>query len=185
MNPSDSLRAMLRDFTGSPKQREALSEIADQIDEWRFMSAETRYQRDPDFHVIVDTMTRWIGSMHLTPVEMRRVREDQGGRIRLGPGGSAMVARNVRGRSRVDSVSLPRDDAMMVTRTKARPLLPRELPLLPGLRWSGKIAIISRQPNGYAVAFDAYSDGAKEYVFDRTILTAKQLKDWTGWQERP
>ena len=60
------------------------------------------------------------------------------------------------------------------------------LRLLPGLRWRGKLTILSREPDGYAVAFDAVivdPSVRERFVFDRTVLTAEQLEAWTGWRE--
>ncbi len=63
--------------------------------------------------------------------------------------------------------------------------VPFDLPLLPGLRWAGKLRVLSREADGrYAVAFDAEdarADLQERFVYDRAILTAKQLKDWTGF----
>jgi hypothetical protein len=64
--------------------------------------------------------------------------------------------------------------------------LPVTVPLLPGLRWRGKLTILSREPDGYAVAFDAVivdTSVRERFVFDRTVLTAAQLEAWTGWRE--
>ena len=81
---------------------------------------------------------------------------------------------------------LSRLEASQSVRYKIRP---NKLALLPGLRWEGSLRIISKEPNGdYAVEFDAVApkaDTQERYVFDRTVLTAKQLKDWTGWEETP
>lgn len=68
------------------------------------------------------------------------------------------------------------------------PKRPTKLPLLPGLRWKGHLRFNgARLPDGrYPVAFDAEETDPKvyaRYVFDRAILTAEQLKDWTGWSE--
>jgi len=71
------------------------------------------------------------------------------------------------------------------------PRFPLTLPLLPGLRWKGKLKVSARCQDGYPVAFDAeinrpepeVRNHPERYIFDRTVLTAKQLKDWTGWSE--
>jgi len=65
--------------------------------------------------------------------------------------------------------------------------LPRKLKLLPGLRWRGQLTIMSIEPSGYAVAFDAEATDPEvisRFIFDRAVLTAKQIKDWTGWEEQ-
>lgn len=65
--------------------------------------------------------------------------------------------------------------------------VPHELKLLPGLKWRGKLRIVAREPDGrYVVGFDAEdpkADPQERYVYDRTVLTAQQLKAWTGWEE--
>jgi len=69
-------------------------------------------------------------------------------------------------------------------RVKVR--LPLTLPLLPGLRWRGKLRVMRLGKDGSAdVEFDAeivHPDVQDRFVFDRTTLTAKQLADWTGWR---
>ena len=65
--------------------------------------------------------------------------------------------------------------------------LPHKLKLLPGLRWSGQLTVLEQVGAGYAVAFDAVdarADPQERHVYDRAVLTAKQLKDWTGWEWR-
>lgn len=68
---------------------------------------------------------------------------------------------------------------------KRRSSLPLTLPLLPGLRWTGALRVTRFEADGSAcVEFDAEepnADPQERYVFDRAVLTAKQLKDWTGW----
>lgn len=65
------------------------------------------------------------------------------------------------------------------------PKLPMKLDLLPGLRWAGHLTVLREHEDGYAVEFDATDAKAttERYVMDRTVLTAKQLCDWTGWKE--
>jgi hypothetical protein len=68
----------------------------------------------------------------------------------------------------------------------SRSLFPLKLDLPPGLRWRGKLTVTARAVDGYAVEFNAESpkaDPQERYVYDRAVLTAKQLKDWTGWSE--
>ena len=63
--------------------------------------------------------------------------------------------------------------------------IPRTLPLLPGLKWTGKLTILSSDGDSYVVQFDAeIIDPRVEFrhVYDRTVLTAMQLHDWTGWR---
>lgn len=55
------------------------------------------------------------------------------------------------------------------------------LELLPGLRWKGYLKILEERKNDYVVQFTAQS--ATEWVYDHTVLTPKQLKDWTGWSK--
>lgn len=72
------------------------------------------------------------------------------------------------------------------TVTSKRPT--NKLALLPGLRWEGSLTVMSKEPTGYAVEFDAVApqaDPQERHVFDRAVLTAKQLKDWTGFEEKP
>lgn len=63
----------------------------------------------------------------------------------------------------------------------------KTLKLLPNLRWKGKLHVLSKQEcGGYLVGFDAVAPDAhpqERYVYDQTVLTAKQLKDWTGWED--
>lgn len=59
---------------------------------------------------------------------------------------------------------------------------PVRLPLLDGLRWQGHLTINARDAEGFAVAFDAKDPKGdyERFIFDRTVLTAKQLREWTG-----
>lgn len=60
---------------------------------------------------------------------------------------------------------------------------PMKLALLPGLRWRGKLTVESEQKGGYLVQWDAEETSPKvrdRFIFDRAVLTAKQIKDWTG-----
>jgi hypothetical protein len=58
---------------------------------------------------------------------------------------------------------------------------PGKLDLLPGLKWKGYLKILEERKDGYVVQFTAQS--ASEWIYDHTVLTAKQLKDWTGWSK--
>lgn len=62
---------------------------------------------------------------------------------------------------------------------------PHKLRLLPGLKWQGHLIIIASVPDGYAVQFDAtgIDSGMKQHIYDRAVLSARQLKDWTGYRE--
>jgi hypothetical protein len=63
---------------------------------------------------------------------------------------------------------------------------PVTLKLLPGLRWKGKLRVIDKTYDGrYLVDFDAVSEMSlyESYIYDRTELTADQLREWTGWTE--
>ena len=62
----------------------------------------------------------------------------------------------------------------------------RVYPLLPGLRWRGKLRVLGVDARGVAVEFDAVDpQGVNErYVFDRAVLSHAQFRDWTG-QEAP
>jgi hypothetical protein len=66
-----------------------------------------------------------------------------------------------------------------VSRPK-EPRLPLKLKLLPGLKWTGQLEVIARDPGGYVVGFDAKVRGQERYIFDRTVMTSGQLKGWTG-----
>lgn len=64
--------------------------------------------------------------------------------------------------------------------------LPHTLPLKSGLKWRGKLKVERRQDGGYLVAFDAEAPNAhpnERQVYDVTVLSPKQLEDWTGWSE--
>lgn len=64
-----------------------------------------------------------------------------------------------------------------------RRTFPVTLALLPGLRWKGKVRVECKEGDGYLVQFDAeIVDPAvlERIVYDRTVLTQKQLFDWTG-----
>jgi hypothetical protein len=54
--------------------------------------------------------------------------------------------------------------------------------LLPGLKWSGRLRVLSIESKGIAVEFDAWGidSGEKQYICDHTVLTPKQFTDWTG-----
>ena len=58
----------------------------------------------------------------------------------------------------------------------------RTFPLLPGLRWSGKLRVLDVSAVGVAVEFDATdtTSTVERWVFDRATLTPKQFRDWTG-----
>ena len=58
----------------------------------------------------------------------------------------------------------------------------RTYPLLPGLRWRGKLRVLSVDSDGIAVEFDAidYTATTERYVFDRAVLSPQQFRDWTG-----
>lgn len=62
--------------------------------------------------------------------------------------------------------------------------IPVNLPLLPGLRWSGKLRVESRIDGDFVIAFDAEVVGAVEgdarFVYDRALFTPAQLLAWTG-----
>lgn len=66
-------------------------------------------------------------------------------------------------------------------------------PLLDGLRWKGKLRVFELRDDGAFVEFDAEKTKAtpgdpERFIFDRTFLTNKQFKDWTGkdcQEERP
>jgi hypothetical protein len=56
-----------------------------------------------------------------------------------------------------------------------------KLDLLPGLKWKGYLKILEVRKDGYVVQFTA--QGSAGWVYDHAVLTAKQLKNWTGWSE--
>ncbi len=60
--------------------------------------------------------------------------------------------------------------------------LPIVIPLLPGLRWIGKLKVESKEDGGYQVQFDAEDPKStnERFIFDRTVLTPTQVFDWTG-----
>ena len=62
----------------------------------------------------------------------------------------------------------------------------KKLALLPGLRWKGSLTIVGDYGDRYAVAFDAESTDpqvVERHIYDRTILTARQVEDWTGYRK--
>lgn len=73
----------------------------------------------------------------------------------------------------------------MVPKMKPGELPRKPLKLLPGLRWTGKLRILQRLGASYTVAFDAEGtdSGEKYFIYDHTVLTANELKKWTGWSE--
>ena len=68
-------------------------------------------------------------------------------------------------------------DVPMASRIRNR-RYPFELELLSGLRWRGKMCVERPCDDGYLVAFDAES--SEGVVYDRTVLTENQVRDWTG-----
>jgi hypothetical protein len=72
----------------------------------------------------------------------------------------------------------------------AKRRFPLKLHLLPGLRWRGTVKVtgpaVRRGPGHpceWYVEFDAEivdPSVSARFVFDRTALTTKQVKDWTG-----
>lgn len=59
----------------------------------------------------------------------------------------------------------------------------KTLEILEGLKYRGKIHVIGKKGEAYLVDFDAVDPrGVEEHaVMDRALLTAKELKGWTGW----
>lgn len=61
---------------------------------------------------------------------------------------------------------------------------PRKLRIRDGARWTGHIKVLQRLDDGrFVVDFDAESPHADEqerYVLDRAVLTAAQIREWTG-----
>jgi len=56
-------------------------------------------------------------------------------------------------------------------------------PLLPGLKWRGKLRVTGVDSDGVAVQFDAEAPLApptERYVYDCAVLTLQQFRDWTG-----
>lgn len=72
-----------------------------------------------------------------------------------------------------------------MTKAKKTERIPHKLELLPGLRWKGSLSVVQRDGKKFVVQFNAQGidSGAVQYIYDRTVLTAKQMKDWTGWSE--
>jgi hypothetical protein len=65
--------------------------------------------------------------------------------------------------------------------------LPKKLKILDGKRWTGKIEVRGRTPEGsYVCAFDAEDTRAvsERYVYDIATLTPQQIIDWTGVDPR-
>ena len=63
---------------------------------------------------------------------------------------------------------------------------PMKLKIRSGLRWRGSLTVIERRgDDGYLVQFDAEvvgaSAGSARHVYDRALLSAAQLVDWTGY----
>ena len=61
--------------------------------------------------------------------------------------------------------------------------LPRKLPLLPGLRWTGHMTVTRQENDGrWLIDWDA-TDAQQDYerwIGDRAVLTTAQVKEWTG-----
>jgi hypothetical protein len=60
-----------------------------------------------------------------------------------------------------------------------------KLKIKPGLKWKGHLRIIASDSDSYIVQFDAEStDPGVEFkfIYDRTVLTPRQLEDWTGYR---
>lgn len=55
---------------------------------------------------------------------------------------------------------------------------PLRLDLLPGLRWSGRMTVRRLDDGRYRVDWDATSPS--EWIGDRCVMTAEQIRDWTG-----
>lgn len=58
--------------------------------------------------------------------------------------------------------------------------LPMTLKLLPGLRLEGKLRVIEPRQHGWLVAWDAFSKQEKYHVYDRAVLSADKIFEWTG-----
>ena len=56
----------------------------------------------------------------------------------------------------------------------------KKVPLLRGLRWAGKIKILSVSEAGVVVEFDAQVVKTGTWVYDLCTLSPEQFKDWTG-----
>lgn len=60
-----------------------------------------------------------------------------------------------------------------------------KLKILPGLKWTGTLRVLSSDTDSFVVQFDAkYTDPSVEFpfIYDRTVLSARQLEDWTGYR---
>lgn len=68
--------------------------------------------------------------------------------------------------------------------SRRRSPFPRTLKLLEGLRWKGKMRVMRKSDDGYDVQFDAEivdpELGGPKIVYDHGVLSADQIKDWTG-----
>lgn len=67
-------------------------------------------------------------------------------------------------------------------------VFPIWLRLREGLRWSGRMKVIGPEPAGYTVHWDAVEvqrDGSHRFIYDCCVMSAKQIKDWTGWEAPP
>lgn len=73
----------------------------------------------------------------------------------------------------------PRCKAKHMEKKKPAIQVGKTYPLLPGLRWSGKLKIVAIDPGGYVVGWDA-RDKNGTYIYDRAVLTAAQIQEWTG-----
>jgi hypothetical protein len=66
--------------------------------------------------------------------------------------------------------------------------LPAKLALLPGLRWSGHLTVSRALDDGrWLVDWDAHDArcSTERWIGDRAVMTAEQIKDWTGVEVQP
>ena len=61
-----------------------------------------------------------------------------------------------------------------------------KLKIKDGLKWKGSLRILSSDNDSYVVQFDAESTDSRVefgFIYDRTVLSARQLEDWTGYRK--
>jgi hypothetical protein len=59
----------------------------------------------------------------------------------------------------------------------------KKIRIKPGLKWKGHMFVFQRPDGRFQVQFDAEVADPKVkelFVFDHTIMSAKQLEEWTG-----
>lgn len=69
-------------------------------------------------------------------------------------------------------------DRVAIDQLRNEQRFPRRLPIKTGLKWEGHLTVTGKAVTGYFVSWDARN--AAGHIYDRCVLSADQVRDWTG-----